>query len=86
MEQPDDILADPDVSESMLDIPESELSEVTEGGDNLRILYVTLIIVVVILIVWIGVVMFSSEEIITILSEMQDVKTNLDPASDHIML
>ena len=62
--------------------PIVEPPDFVSDNNNLRILYITLAIIVVFLIVWIVIILFVQDDPLTILIEMNNLTTNLNPVSD----
>jgi len=58
------------------------LLDTISANDNLRILYITLTILVVVLILWVVIIISTNVETLAILSEMNNVHTNVVPISD----
>lgn len=50
-----------------------------ETNDNSRILYITLLIIAGIFILWVCILLFSQDDIVSILLEMHNLDTNLHP-------
>jgi hypothetical protein len=63
--------------DALMGLPEEPVVE-----DNMRILYITLAVIVGLIILWIVIVIFTREDAIKILGEMNNAATQIAPVSD----
>jgi hypothetical protein len=62
------------------------ISDISLGtNNNLNILYITFIIIIGVLILWILIVIYTREDPIKVLSEMTNLATHIKPVTDTLM-
>lgn len=57
-----------------------------DTNTNLNILYITFMIIIGVLVLWIIIVIYTREDPIKVLSEMTNLATHINPVTDTVML